>query len=304
MTPRTRAGSGRNAIRRMGGALSVLVFLAPSLALLAILRLVPILSSIYYSLTKWDGIGEPKWVGLGNYLALLRDDVFRTTLLNHVAILLALPIWVFLPLVLAVIVHNIPGGRFFRLALFLPAVLSPVVIGSFFGVMLQYNGPVNVVLSRLGLGFLRQEWLFNPSTAMPVVIAILIWAAEGIGVVIYLAALGQVNQDLYDAARMDGASSPQLFRYVTIPQVRPTIEFWTVLVLISSFTAQFPFIYSLTQGGPGYGTYVAEFYIYDKAFIEGSPGYASAIGVTVFLIVLVLAAMQVWLFRRGSMESD
>jgi ABC-type sugar transport system permease subunit len=273
------------------------------LGLLALLRLVPIVESGYYSLTKWNGIGQPRWVGFANFQALLRDDVFRTTLLNHATILLALPIWVLLPLALAVVVHNIPGGRWFRMALFLPAVLSPVVIGSFFGVMFRYDGPVNEVLSRLGLGALRQEWLFNPTTAMPVVIAILIWASQGIGVVIYLAALSQVDKTLYDAARLDGASSAQILRHVTIPQIRPTIEFWTVLVFISSFTAQFPFIYTLTQGGPGNSTYVAEFYMYDKAFIGGSPGYASAIGVTVTVIVLVLAAVQMWLFRRGSTDA-
>jgi ABC-type sugar transport system permease subunit len=284
---------------RFGQAAAALLFLVPALLLLAGFRIVPMVQAAYYSLTSWNGIGEPRWVGLANYEALLNDSTFRTTLLNHVAILLALPIWVFLPLVLAVLIQPLPGARIYRVALFLPAVMSPVIIGAFFGVMLRYDGPVNEALSGLGLDGLRQEWLFNPATAMPVTIAILIWAATGIGVVIYLGALSNVDEELYDAARVDGASWYRLFRHVTVPQVRPTIEFWTVLVFISTVTAQFPFIYSLTQGGPGNSTYVAEYYIYDKAFIRGAPGYASAIGVVLSVVLIALAGAQILLFRRG-----
>lgn len=281
--------------------LPALAFLAPAFALLVLFRGIPIVEAFQLSLTKWNGVGEPLPVGLGNFEALVGDPTFRTALGNNLAILLSLPIWVLLPLLVASLIHGgVPGARFFRLAIFLPAVLSPVVIGSFFNAMLKYDGPVNEILRLAGLDWLAREWLFSSATALPAVIAIFIWATLGIGVLIYLAALAQVNAELFDAARVDGASWWQIQRHVTIPETRHVIEFWAVIVLISSFTAVFPFIYTLTRGGPGYSTYVLDYYIYDKAFFGQAVGYASAVGVVLLAIVGGLALFQVALLRRGT----
>lgn len=280
--------------------LSALAFLLPALALLLVFRVVPIVQAVYLSMTTWDGVGDPKWVGLANFIAISHDPTFWTALVHNGIILLSMPIWVLLPLLVAALIHSgVPGARFFRLAIFLPAVLSPVVIGSFFNVMLKYDGPINEILRRIGLGGLAREWLFTSATALPVVIAIFIWATMGIGVLIYLAALAQVNPEYYDAARVDGASWLQVQRHITVPETRRVIEFWAVIVLISSFTAVFPFIYTLTRGGPGYSTYVLDYYVYDSAFFGQSLGYASAIGVILLAIVTVLASLQVVLMRRG-----
>lgn len=272
----------------------------PALALLGVFRIIPIGEAFYLSLTRWNGVGDPQWVGLANYEALLKDRTFRTALSNNLAILLSVPVWVMLPLFVASLIHRGgPGVRSFRLALFLPAVLSPVVIGAFFNVMLQYHGPVNESLRGLGLGWLASEWLHESSTALPVVMAVFVWATMGIGVLVYLAGLAQVNPEQWDAARLDGAGFWQVQRHVTIPELRRVIEFWAVIVLISSFTAVFPFIYTLTRGGPGYSTYTLDYYVYDKAFQGGALGYASAIGVVLLVIVGGLAAIQVLLLRRG-----
>lgn len=277
-----------------------LLLLVPALALLGVFRLVPIGEAFYLSLTRWNGVGEPEWVGLANYEALLKDRTFRTALTNNLAILLAVPAWVLLPLFVASLIHRAgPGARFFRLALFLPAVLSPVVIGAFFNVMLQYSGPVNELLRMAGLGWVASEWLHSSRTALPVVMVVFIWATLGIGVLVYLAGLAQVNPESWDAARLDGAGFWQVQRHITIPELRRVIEFWTVIVLISSFTAVFPFIYTLTRGGPGYSTYTLDYYVYDKAFQGSALGYASAVGVVLLVIVGGLAALNVLLFRRG-----
>jgi ABC-type sugar transport system permease subunit len=280
--------------------LPALAFLAPALVLLLVFRGVPIAQAFYLSLTKWSGAGEPQFVGFANFAALVNDPTFRTALFNNLAMLLSLPIWVLAPLFIASVIHGgVPAGRFFRLAIFLPAVLSPVIIGSFFNVMLKYDGPINTVLRGVGLESVAAEWLFQSSTALPIVVAIFIWATMGIGVLIYLAALAQVNQELFDAARVDGASWWQAQRRITIPETRRVIEFWAVIVLISSFTAVFPFIYTLTRGGPGYSTYTLDYYVYDKAFFGGAHGYASAVGIVLLAIVGVLALLQVALIRRG-----
>ena len=277
-----------------------LLLLLPALALLGVFRVIPIGEAFYLSLTRWNGVGEPEWVGLANYEALLKDRTFRTALTNNLAILLAVPAWVLLPLFVASLIHRAPpGARFFRLALFLPAVLSPVVIGAFFNVMLQYSGPVNELLRMAGLDWVASEWLQSSRTALPVVMVVFIWATLGIGVLVYLAGLAQVNPESWDAARLDGAGFWQVQRHITIPELRRVIEFWTVIVLISSFTAVFPFIYTLTRGGPGYSTYTLDYYVYDKAFQGSALGYASAVGVVLLVIVGGIAALNVLLFRRG-----
>lgn len=276
------------------------LFLIPALIVLLIFRLVPIGQAFTLSFTRWNGVGAPEWIGSANFAAIAIDPVFWTALRNNFLVLLSLPLWVIGPLIVAVIIHSgVPGARFFRLAVFLPAVLSPVVIGAYYNVVLRYNGPFNAFLREIGLGSLAHQWLNDPATALPVLILILIWATFGIGVLIYLAALAQVNPELYDAANMDGANWFQAQWHVTIPSTRRTIEFWFVIVLISSFTTVFPFVYTLTRGGPGYATYLIDYYVYDAAFFGGSFGYASAVGVVLLIIVSAISLLSIWLFRRG-----
>jgi ABC-type sugar transport system permease subunit len=298
---RTIGRDEQKSLRWRSRLLPALLLLLPALLLLVVFRVVPVGQAIYLSFTKWNGVGEPLWIGLANFEALFRDRTFRTALTNNLAILLSVPVWVMLPLFVAALIHRgVPGGRIFRLAIFLPAVLSPVVIGAFFNVMLRYAGPVNEILREVGLGGIASEWLQESETALPIVMAIFVWATLGIGVLVYLAGLAQVNPDFYDAARLDGAGWWQTQRYITIPELRRVIEFWAVIVLISSFTAIFPFIYTLTRGGPGYSTYTLDYYIYDKAFFGAGMGYASAVGIVLLLIVGGLAVGQILLLRRGA----
>lgn len=279
---------------------AALLFLIPALIVLLVFRLVPIGQAFTLSFTKWNGVGAPEWIGWANFSAIAIDPVFWAALRNNFLVLLSLPLWVIGPLIVAAIIHaGVPGARFFRLAVFLPAVLSPVVIGAYYNVVLRYNGPFNAFLRDIGLGSLAHQWLNDPATALPVLILILIWATFGIGVLIYLAALAQVNPELYDAAEMDGANWFQTQWHVTIPSTRRTIEFWFVIVLISSFTTVFPFVYTLTRGGPGYATYLLDYYVYDAAFFGGSFGYASAVGVVLLIIVSAISLASIWLFRRG-----
>lgn len=277
-----------------------LFFLAPALIVLLVFRLVPIGEAFHLSFTDWNGVGEPAWIGSANFRAVLDDPTFWTALRNNLLVLLSLPLWVIGPLVIASIIHaGVPWARFFRLMVFLPAVLSPVVVGAYYNVVLRYNGPFNVFLREVGLGALATQWLNDPDTALATVVLILVWASFGIGVLIYLAALAQVNPELYDAATIDGAGWLQTQRHVTLPSTRRTIEFWFVFVLITTFTMVFPFIYTLTRGGPGYSTYLLDYYVYDAAFFGGSFGYASAIGVVLLVIVGAISLVSIWLFRRG-----
>jgi ABC-type sugar transport system permease subunit len=280
--------------------LAALCFLLPAAAVLLVLRIVPIGQAFTLSFTRWNGVGDPLFVGLDNFEQVLADPVFWSALRNNLLILLSLPLWVLGPLLIAAIIAaGVPGAKFFRLMVFLPAVLSPVVVGAYYNVILRYNGPFNAFLDAVGLGALRMQWLNDPNTALLTVVLILVWATLGIGVLIYLAALAQVNPELYDAAELDGAGWFQQQRDITIPQTRRTIEFWFVIVLISTFTTVFPFIYTLSRGGPGYSTYTLDYYVYEAAFFGGSFGYASAVGMVLLIIVGAISGLSIWLFRRG-----
>jgi ABC-type sugar transport system permease subunit len=278
------------------------LFLAPLLALLLTFRLAPMLEAVRLSLFRWNGIGDMEWVGLDNYGRLLGDRVFRTALLDNGLILLSLPIWVLLPLLIALALRQrIPGWRVFRLVFFLPSVISPVVIGAFFELMLRYDGPMNTALRWVGLGGLAHQWLAEPATALPVMVAIIIWANFGVGVLIYLAGLATMDTSLYDAARVDGANWWQMHRAVTIPDLRPVIEFYAVIVVIGSFASLFPYVYTLTRGGPGYATYTVEYDIYQAAFGQDAIGYASAVGVALLVVILaiVLAGIRAFHWRQA-----
>lgn len=285
-------------LRRRTPVVAVL-FLGPAVLLLSVFRVWPMVEAFRLSLTEWRGFAPPEFVGFANYAALVRDPAFINALVNNGLILLAFPVWIFAPFVIASLLHGrIWGWRVFRMAFFLPAVLSPVIIGIFFEAMLRFDGPVNIVLRAVGLGWLAKEWLVNSSTAFPVLVAVIIWSSFGIGVLLFLAALGNVNPELYDAANVDGVSWLQMQRHVVFPEIRSVVEFWSVIVLISSFTALLPLVFTLTGGGPGRATEVVDFYIYQQAFESGSLGYASAVGVVLFLVVLLLVIVQLWLFRR------
>ena len=286
--------------RRAFRATLPVLFVAPALALLAVFRLWPMGEAFYLAFTHWDGFSSPTSVGWQNFQYLRHDPVFRSALVNNLLMLLAVPVWIIFPFLVASILHSRPWGwRVFRLAFFLPALLSPVIIGVFFSIMLREDGPVNDVLRGVGLGSLARPWLVDTNTALVALVAIIIWASFGIGVLIFLAALGSVTPEVLEAARVDGASWLRTQRHVVFWELLPIIEFWAVIVLISTFTAVFPFVYTLTNGGPGYSTYILDFDVYQEAFGSSSLGYASAIGVVLFLIVLVLVSIQLALSRRS-----
>lgn len=317
MTPRSQAppikGDGslydpgpslsrRGAVGRLGRrskkALSPLLLMLPALALLAWMMAVPAGEAVRLSFTHWDGFSAPHSIGFANFTELLRDHRFKEAVVHNLLIVAAMPIWIALPYGVAWGLHReIPGWRFFRLAFFLPVVFSPVVMGIYYGIVLQPGGPFNGLLGTLGLGALRAEWLNDPSLALPVVIAIIIWATFGIGVLIFLAGFANLDDEQVAAAKIDGASSWQIQRHVIFWQLLPMIEFWAVVIVIASFTAFFPLIYTLTHGGPGYSTYTVDFYLYTEAFSNARLGYASAIGVGEVVIIAVLAAVVIGVLR-------
>jgi ABC-type sugar transport system permease subunit len=275
-----------------------LTLLLPAFCLLVWLVAYPAGDAFHLALTNWDGINSPQSVGLHNVSDLLHDKQFKESIFHNLAIVAAMPIWIGLPYALAWGLHSkIPGWRFFRFAFFLPVVLSPVVIGVYYGIVLRPDGPFNGLLRTIGLGGLTHEWLNDPSIALPVVISIIIWSTFGIGVLIFLAGLSNLDTEQIDAARVDGASRWQVQRHVIFWQLLPVVEFWAVLVVIASFTAFFPLIFALTHGGPGTSTYTVDFDLYQEAFTSGRLGYSAAIGVALLLMMAAIAGVTLALLR-------
>jgi len=298
-SPRRGAGGLAAGVRR-GARRSVapLLLLLPALVVLVGLRLVPIVDAIRLSFTNWDGFGAPRWVGLDNFKALVHDQQFTSSLVHSVEILLVMPIWILVPYAIAWGLHaQIPGWRFFRLAFFIPVVISPVVIGIYYGMALGPEGPFNAVLHAVGLGGVARAWLNEPALALPIVIAIIVWSTFGIGVLIFLSGLASLDQDQVEAARIDGANGWQIQRHVVFWQLLPVIEVWAIVMMIATFTAFFPLIFALTNGGPGTATYTVDFDLYQEAFTNGHLGYASSIGVALMLIMAVIGVLQLTLLR-------
>jgi ABC-type sugar transport system permease subunit len=293
-----RGPAARIRLRRAVGRLTPLLLLAPAIALLAWLQAFPIGDAVRLSFTSWDGFSAPEWIGIDNYEALLHDDRFKESLVHNLIIVATLPIWILVPYGLAWGLHQkLWGWRFFRFAFFLPAVLSPVVIGVYYEMVLDLEGPLNSLLRSVGLGGVAREWANDPGLALAVVIAIIIWWTFGIGVLIFLSALSNLDRELLEAAHVDGASGWQIQRHVVFWQLLPVIEFWAILIVIFSFTAFFPLIYTLTEGGPGFATYTVDFYLYQEAFATGNLGYASAVGVVLLIVMGVVAGLIVALLR-------
>lgn len=193
-------------------------------------------------------------------------------------------------------------ARLLKLLYLLPTLLSPALLGLMFVLLLSGDGPVNGVLRSIGLEAITTEWLADPRTVLATFIAVLIWGAFGTGVLYFSSGLASIDPSLYEAARIDGAGAATQFRHVTVPHLRPIIEFWTVIVLIATFTATFPLLFTMTGGGPGRSTTTIDLLIYQTAFGSQDPSYASALAMVTFVLVLVLVIGHLAVMRRRDRE--
>lgn len=302
MTSTTSSNGHRAPRKRRVGANPerlALFFVLPALALVTIFRIVPLIWGLGYSFTDYNGIAEPSFIGLANYAELARDPAFLDSLVNMLILIATLPIWIALPLVLAILIHQgVPGGKLFRAVYFFPAVLSSVIVGAIFNVLLRYDGSFNAMLKALG--FSAVDWLGNSSTALFSLIAVQLWATFGMSLLIFLAGLSTVPSDMLEAAKLDGAKLLQTWWYIVIPSLKPIIEFAAVVTTIGMLTSMFGLIYVLTAGGPGTSTTLPEFLIWLEQGKMNRPGYASAISMVLFLMMAGLAAIQIRIMSKNA----
>jgi ABC-type sugar transport system permease subunit len=278
------------------------LYLAPLLLVLGFTFGYPLTAVFDFSLRRIRGASGP-FIGLENYRQILKDDVFREAVAHNGVLLLAVPIMTFIALVLAVLLFDRPRGwQAYRSLLYVPFILATPVVGVIVSNMLQLNGVVNEGLRALGLQALALDWIGNPRLALWTVMAVVVWREVGFGIVLFLARLMSINEDLLDAARVDGASWWQRLWHVIVPQTRSVIEFFVVVSVITMLAWVFAYVYVITRGGPGTATMVMELYIFNFAFRHQLPGIASAVAVILFLITL---AFMVPLFRlRAASEIE
>ncbi len=274
-------------------AATAYVLLLPTLLGLMVFTLGPVVASFLISFTKWDLTSPPVWVGLGNYHAMaVLDDLSRVSLLNTIYyVAVTVPAGVLLSLLLAVAMNQkIRGIVLYRTAYFLPVISSTVAVSLLWQWLYHPEyGLLNYLLGLVGLP--PSKWLADPASAMPAVMIVSVWRGLGFNMVILLAGLQGVPQELYDAAAIDGAGAVDAFRHVTLPMLSPTLFFVTVLSIISSFQV-FDQTYVMTRGGPLNATTTIVFYIFRQAFEWFHMGYAAALGYVLFAIILAFTLLQ------------
>jgi ABC-type sugar transport system permease subunit len=294
--------AGRSASVSNGYLFGYLLLAVPFI-LYAYFILYPLAQTVYFAMTSWDGAKPVKeFVGADNFVRMLRDPLFWGAFWHTLVwVILGTVVTLVLALALAMFVWNRPRGfLFFRTIYFMPQILPAVVVG--FVWVWMYNplfGIINRTLKSSGLGGLALNWLGDPNIALYAVLAASIWAHIGLIFVIFVAALQNVDSELLDAARIDGANAWQRFTYVVIPQLSNAITLVTVLLLVNGLQG-FDHVWVMTRGGPNESTQLLATYAYQKAFMENQIGYGSALSVILALIALAVSVLTVNLRERAA----
>ncbi|WP_405146269.1 sugar ABC transporter permease [Sphaerisporangium sp. NBC_01403] len=291
--------------RRFGGLVTITLFLLPALVLFGLLVLAPIAVAMYTSVFKWNGLGglPSDFVGLDNFTRMFDDEVFVGDLWRGL-VLIVLSITVQLPLALAIAMllnQKMRGRAFYRLLFFAPYVLSEVITGVLFTMILSPEaGLANQILGATGLDVLQSSWLAEPSTVMMSLFLVMTWKYFGFHMILYLAGRQSIPKELGEAAAIDGAGSWTQFRYVTLPLLGPTIRISVFLSVIGAIQL-FDLVWVLTSGGPIHSSETMAVTMFQFGFKRSQVGYASAISVVMFLISLVFAlAYQRFVLRRDT----
>lgn len=267
------------------------LFIAPAVILFSVFMLYPIISSFILSFQTGQG-ATLTFVGLDNYKRLLSDEIFHTALKNtFILLVIQVPIMVLLALVLASLLNSalLRMKGFFRVTFFLPAVTSLVAYSIIFSIMLMNDGVVNQLLTSLG--FKAIPWLNDPFWAKASLIIAMTWRWVGYNMVIYLAGLQNIPEELYEAASMDGASRIRQFFFITVPQLKPVILFTVVLSTIGTLQLfDEPFV--LTKGGPSDATLTIGMYLYQTGFRYFDFGYASTIAYVIVILIGIMTFIQ------------
>jgi multiple sugar transport system permease protein len=295
LATRSRWGSSRTRSQTLWGYLLI----APMMLGFAVFFLFALVVSLALSMTDWDVLTTPNWVGLSNYARLPHDDAFMIALRNTAA--LAIPN-VILRLILSLAIALALNSRirfrsFYRTLFFMPVLTMPIATATIWKWLFDPGfGPINASLGRLGLP--QPEWLAHPETAVIALVIVLLWSGVGYDMVIFLAGLQNIPREYYEAAQIDGASNFRQFRDITLPLLTPTTFFLLVIAIIGSLQV-FDLVFIMTRSGSNANVFpTIVYYIYDEGFQNFRMGYAITIAWVLLLIILVFTLLQFQLQRR------
>jgi len=280
------------------------LLVAPTVAFVLLIFFYPISTIFVQSFLSPTATGGST-VGLANYQFVASDPVFWTSTRNNLFFLLGVPIMTALALVFAVVIFDRPRGwRIYRTVIFTPYILAVPVVGLTFVYLYGFNGIVNTVLRGIGAGGLSQDWLGSPSLVTTSILSVIIYRELGFGVILFLARLSSIDQELYEAAEIDGAGWWARLRFITIPELGTVIGFFVTIELITMLSWVFAYVYSMTGGGPAFASSILELYIWQNAFAYRAIGIASAVAVVLLAGMVVLIIIQTLVRSRGDAVSD
>lgn len=275
----------------------IFLFLLPATFFCVLYLIAPIPISAYYSFFNWRGINEGAFIGLKNWVELFKDDVFWLSVKNNfklvfISLIIQIPIGIILAVLLS---SKLKGSKLFKVIFFIPMLISSVAVAFLWRYMYDpYFGLINNFLRLIGLGSLAMDWLGSPTLAFYSVVVATCWQFIPLYMIIFMAGITSIPEQLYEAAKIDGANSLQSFWKITIPMLWPTIVNAAVLVIVGSLK-YFALIFALTGGGPNHASEVMATYMYVKAFTEMRMGYGSAISFSLFIIAFVVSVLFLYL---------
>jgi len=281
------------------------LFIIPEFIGIALLGVFPLLFTIYLSFNDWNlvgGVSSINFIGMDNYKALFQDDKFMKALTNNLFFTaVSVPVGMAIALVMAVAIHSyVKFKSYFKVAFFVPYICSTIAIAAVWSALFHPSkGPINQFLLSIGVSE-PPMWLVDTSYALVSIAIIAIWQLIGYQIIIYLAGLTNIPEELYESARIDGASGFQQFYRITLPLLGPTNFFLLITLIISSFKV-FDIIKFLTQGGPNQASTVLVYRIYEEGFQNFRMGYASAISIVLFLIVVVITSIT-WFTQQKNVH--
>jgi len=274
-------------------------FILPNFIGFALFTMVPVVASFVLAFMSWDAFTPPSFIGLANFIRLWSDDNVHIAIRNTFYYTVGtVPLTLAASLFLAILLNNaVKGMGFFRTAIFFPFITSVVAVAFVWNMMFHPTmGPINSFLRSIGIAN-PPGWTAASAWAMPAIILVSVWRFMGYYMVIYLAGLQSIPKTLYEAAEIDGASPWKRFFYVTLPMLRPTTFFVIVMLTINCFRV-FDLIQVMTQGGPGRATTVIVHQLYHSAFVRFNFGYASAIALVLFFIVIGVTIVQFMIGKK------
>jgi len=274
------------------------LFIIPALIFIGVVMVYPIFQVIIYSLSDWSGFEYEITGNLKNYSAIFNDSIFWEIIKNNFIILCNVPITILIGIITASLLYdNNRGSKFYQVLYFIPIMLPVLVVGIVWGYILRVNGPINSMLEFIGLESITKLWLADTQWSLLAVMGVIIWKDMGFAIVLFLSTLLSVPPEIFEAAKIDGANKLHVFLHIKIPMMSTIIYIYGVLGIIWSFTNVFSYVYVLTEGGPGYSSTVIEYLIFEQAFYNFKLGYASALSVIIFLIIMILLVIYIKVIR-------